>query len=181
MALKMPLLRHYLGYLGIIPATSKVLQNYIEKEGASIGISSGGVAEIFETNAKDGEVIFMKDRKGFVKLALRTGTTIVPCYIFGNTKIMDVFYDPYGVLQNLSRYLKFGLCLLYGRFGLPIMKRKSILGVTGYPIYVPKLPEEKITKELIDHYHNLFMEELDSTFEEFKHVYGWSEKKLIMK
>jgi hypothetical protein len=58
--------------------------------GWSIGISSGGVAEIFQTNHPDGhEVIMMKERKGFIKLALRTGVPVVPCFLYGNTKLMS--------------------------------------------------------------------------------------------
>jgi 2-acylglycerol O-acyltransferase 2 len=80
------------------------------------------VAEIFETNNPD-QVILMKDRKGFVKLAMRTGTPIVPCYIFGNTALMHCWYDSLGVLRGLSRRLKAGMLPLWGRFGLPIMYR----------------------------------------------------------
>ena len=39
--------------------------------GHSLGISPGGVAEIFDVNNHD-EVIFMQNRKGFIKLALKT-------------------------------------------------------------------------------------------------------------
>jgi hypothetical protein len=81
MALKTPFFRHYLGWLGTVSASRESSQRWLEKNW-SIGISSGGVKEIFETNGDD-EVVLMQERKGFVKLALRTGTTMVPCYIFG--------------------------------------------------------------------------------------------------
>lgn len=67
-----------------MPASSHVAKNWLDR-GWSIGISSGGVAEIFEMNAPD-EVILMRERKGFVKLALKTGVPIVPCYIYGTVK-----------------------------------------------------------------------------------------------
>lgn len=38
-------------------------------------------------------------RKGFVKLSLRMGTTLVPCYTFGNTRIFRSWQDPYGILR----------------------------------------------------------------------------------
>lgn len=149
------------------------------RKGWSIGISSGGVAEIFETNQAD-EVVLMKERKGFVKLALRTGVAIVPCYIFGNTQLFHSWHDDMGIMRNLSRKLKFGLVFLWGRFGLPICFRVPLLGVMGKAIRVPKAEGEP-TKEQIDHYHAIFVKELDELFEKYKGLYGWPEKKLIIK
>ena len=80
-ALTLPLFRHYLGSIGTIAASSHIASDYLD-QGWSLGISSGGVAEIFETNNPH-EVVLMKERKGFVKLALRKGVAIVPCFIFG--------------------------------------------------------------------------------------------------
>lgn len=58
----------------------------------TIGISTGGVAEVFETNSPSGdEVIVLKTRKGIIKLAFRTGASLVPCYLFGNTKLFSLW------------------------------------------------------------------------------------------
>ena len=44
-----------------------------------VGISTGGVAEVFETNCPSGdEVILLKERRGLIKLAFRTGAELVP-------------------------------------------------------------------------------------------------------
>lgn len=44
-----------------------------------VGISTGGVAEVFETNSPSGdEVILLKERRGLIKLAFRTGAELVP-------------------------------------------------------------------------------------------------------
>lgn len=61
-ALNLPLFRHYLKLIGTINASSSSCKKYLDK-GWSLGISSGGVAEIFCANDPD-EVIIMKDRKG---------------------------------------------------------------------------------------------------------------------
>ena len=121
----------------------------------------------------------MKGRKGFVKLALRTGTPIVPAYIFGNTKLMSAWYDDIGILQGLSRRMQAGFLPIWGRYGLPIMHRHPILGVTAAPIIVPKIEEPTI--EQINHYHAIFVNNLEQLFDRYKGLYGWSEKKLIIK
>nr|ATB53138.1 diacylglycerol acyltransferase [Nannochloropsis oceanica strain IMET1] len=177
-ALRLPLFRHYLGAIGTIAATRHVAKQYLDK-GWSIGISSGGVAEIFEVNNKD-EVVLMKERKGFVKLALRTGTPLVACYIFGNTKLLSAWYDDGGVLEGLSRYLKCGVLPLWGRFGLPLMHRHPVLGAMAKPIVVPKVEGEP-TQEMIDEYHSLFCQTLVDLFDRYKTLYGWPDKKLLIK
>lgn len=51
-ALKLPFFRHYLASIGTVPASSHVAKKWLDR-GWSIGISSGGVAEIFEANNPD--------------------------------------------------------------------------------------------------------------------------------
>jgi len=176
-ALFVPTLRHYFGGIGLIPATKSIVLSFLRK-GWSIGISSGGVAEIFETG-KDDEVILMKERKGFVKLALQTGTALVPGYIFGNTQLFHIWYDQRGFLQALSRRAQFGCCLLWGRWGLPIMFRVPIVAVMAKPIAVPKI--EAPTQQQIEEYHAIFVAKLEALFEDQKANYGWSKKRLVIK
>lgn len=58
----------------------------------------------------------LQDRKGLVKLAIRTGASIVPCYLFGNTKLYSMWYggdDERAPLRRALRWLsrKIGACL----------------------------------------------------------------------
>ena len=47
----------------------------------------GGIAEMFVCSYGDTqETLLIKQRKGFVKIALETGAQIVPCYCFGNSQ-----------------------------------------------------------------------------------------------
>ena len=101
-----------------------------------IGISTGGVAEVFEANSPTNkEIIILKNRKGIIKLAFRTGADIVPCYLFGNTKLFSMWTGGslswHTRLANISRSIGFALIVFWGRFGLPIPYRVPILGVMG--------------------------------------------------
>ncbi len=73
----------------------------------TIGISTGGVAEVFETNtSQEGdEVVVLKSRKGIIKLAFRTGASLVPCYFFGNTHLLSLWTGGslHGFFRKLSR------------------------------------------------------------------------------
>ena len=77
--LYVPILGNLLRYLGCIEATKEVCTATLQRR-ESIGISSGGIAEIFETNTThDGvETIILESRGGICKLALQTGVDIVP-------------------------------------------------------------------------------------------------------
>lgn len=55
----------------------------------TLGISTGGIAEMFETSPDGDEVIVLKNRQGLVKLAFRTGAALVPCYLLGNTHLLS--------------------------------------------------------------------------------------------
>lgn len=175
-----PVFRQILGSMGAIDAGRKSAGAALAA-GRTIGISSGGVAEIFETNSTDGtETIILNNRKGLVKLALRHGAAIVPCYLFGNTAALSVWYDPFGVMRSISRKFGFALILFWGRLGLPIPYRVPILGAVGVPIEVPKCDGEP-TKEDIETYHAKLLTGEAELFDDTKALYGWQDKSLVVR
>ena len=73
----------------------------------TLGISTGGVAEVFETSINGNEVIVLKSRKGLVKLAFRTGAALVPCYLLGNTHLLSLWCggEPNSFLNRKMQWL----------------------------------------------------------------------------
>ena len=75
-ALRAPVFRQMLEWIGVVDADRKNCENILNNDGI-IGISTGGVAEVFETDAQmegnGDECIVLHCRKGLVKLAIRTG------------------------------------------------------------------------------------------------------------
>ncbi len=185
-ALRAPIFRQILCSIGVIDASrasaSKALLNK-----HVVGISTGGVAEVFEQNAREGhEAIVLQDRKGLVKLAIRTGAAIVPCYLFGNTKLYSMWYggdDDKAYfrrgLRYLSRKLGFALILFWGRCFLPIPYRIPIYGVMAKPIQVVQCDEP--TQEDIDRIHSQLVADMITLFDKHKASYGWADKKLVVK
>jgi hypothetical protein len=53
----------------VIDASKHVAETALQKYPYTIGISTGGVAEIFETNHSD-ECIILRERIGMIKLAI---------------------------------------------------------------------------------------------------------------
>ena len=73
-------------WLGAIDAGRKSLEDAIDRKD-SIFLWPGGSKEIFLTDCEEKETkLYVKQRKGFVKLALRKGTPIVPVVVFGEQR-----------------------------------------------------------------------------------------------
>lgn len=90
-AVRMPIFRQLLCSVGGIDASKKVAVKHLNRN-RTLGISTGGVAEVFETNSPSGDqVIVLKSRKGIIKLAFQTGASLVPCYLFGNTHLLSLW------------------------------------------------------------------------------------------
>ena len=105
-----PIIKQVFAWVGVIPANKQLIKSSLENEHA-IGVTPGGlllyfhtlslslslhltpgIAEIFEVGNLD-ETLIMNNRKGLIRIALQTGTQIVPCYIFGNTQLYSLFKD----------------------------------------------------------------------------------------
>lgn len=184
-ALRPPIFKQVLRSIGVIDASRQVARKALE-DNESLGISTGGVAEVFETNGDD-ECILLKERVGLIKLAIRTGSSLVPCYLFGNTKLLSCWAGegiPNGrnILERISRKLGFALILVYGRFGgLPIPYRLPVLGVMGRAIPTHHIKCEEPTAEQIEVIQTLLLDEMQTLFDKYKGLYGWDEKTLIIK
>ena len=68
-------MKHVLGIFGLIDASSSSLKRHFKKGGVegTIVIYIGGIAELFKSSRKE-ERLFINERKGFIKMALREGT-----------------------------------------------------------------------------------------------------------
>eukprot|EP00002_Diphylleia_rotans_P039776 TRINITY_DN9310_c0_g1_i1.p1 TRINITY_DN9310_c0_g1~~TRINITY_DN9310_c0_g1_i1.p1 ORF type:complete len:375 (+),score=76.10 TRINITY_DN9310_c0_g1_i1:55-1179(+) len=174
--LKIPMLRNFVNWWGAIDASKEIAAKAL-LDGESLGLSTGGIAELFETGKED-EIIWL-NRTGYVRLAFETGASIQPSYLMGNTKLFDCIVDDAGVLQRISRKLQISVTAFWGRWLLPIPRRVPIWGLMGNPIHLPK--KANPTAEEIKAVHMLCVAEIQRIFDEHKEAYGWGHRKLIIK
>ncbi|KAL7546594.1 hypothetical protein ACHAWF_009925 [Thalassiosira exigua] len=104
-------------------------------------------------------VLYLKKRKGFVKLALATGSPIVPIFGFNLDGSYGYWFPRGSLTEKLSR------------------TPKKIHFVIGTAIDVPK-EDDNVTQESIDKYHDIFLKELEALFERHKHEAGYDKRTL---
>lgn len=171
-----PILKHVMGIFGLVSASKKNMIQYMKQPGVqgSLVLYVGGMAELF-LSSETRERLYLKKRKGFIKLALQQGVDVVPVYLFGNTNVLSVWKNP--VLMGLSRKLQVSLTYVWGKWGLPIPRDCKILYVSGQPLGMPQIVEP--TQEDIDKWHAKYCEQVTRLFEKYKEkVPEYKHKKL---
>ncbi|XP_073812551.1 diacylglycerol O-acyltransferase 2-like [Musca autumnalis] len=124
-------------------------------------------------------ILTLKKRKGFVKIAIKSGAPIVPSFSFGEVDILDQKDNPPGSkLRNVQLSVKnslgiaplivTGRGLLKNGIGL-LPHRKRIVQVIGSPIEVEKMdnPDAKYVEEI----HKKVMDSVQEMFEKYKYQY----------
>lgn len=168
-----PMLR-YLSLFGCVHVDAKSISRAVD-EGYCVGVVADGVAGIFQ-NGEDSEAIALLNKKGLARLALRTGTSLVPTYSLGNTDTFSSWYDPFGVMENLSRKARAGIVVFWGRWCLPIPRRTCITLCLGKPIVVEKV--ELPTDEQCDALHKQLLDAFRELFERHRAAHGWGHKNI---
>ncbi|KAM6151942.1 LOW QUALITY PROTEIN: 2-acylglycerol O-acyltransferase 1 [Erethizon dorsatum] len=164
---------------GLTSHLHKSLSYMLSKEGGGnvSVIILGGTKESLDAHLGK-FTVFIRQRKGFVKLALTHGAYLVPVFSFGENDLYKQIQNPEGswlrtVQDGLQQIVTLALSLFHGRgifqysFGL-MPHRKPIHSVVGCPIPVQQtLHPTQQTEELLT-----YREELRKLFEEHKGKYG---------
>lgn len=183
-----PLVRTFIAWMGGVDASRNAVSSALSEPGGSssrrLGISPGGIAEMFETFPKSGyhkndEAALLKDRNGLFKLAVKHNIPVIPVYCFGATKMFRRVQLPY-FLETLSRALRISLCILYGKMGLPVPFRQRLMYVIGRTIW-PSISNNGVDADFDDQVkqmHKAFCKEIIRVFDRNKEHYGWKDKTL---
>jgi len=146
----------------------------------SLCLVLGGAKESLE--AHPGRMrLYLANRKGFVKVALENGATLVPVFGFGENELFDQVANPQGsvvrkIQNQLQKRMGFAIPLFHGRgvfqynYGL-LPKRIPIDVVFGKPIACPRMTKAEITPDVVDEYHRRYCAELKNVFDAEKHKY----------
>lgn len=182
---KIPIAREYILSLGYIDASKNTIVSYLENH-YSVMIVIGGAQEAL--HARPGSTtLILRNRKGFVRLALQAGSCLVPVYAFGENELYDQIPNPKGsLLRKIQDWERetFGwtLPLFHGRgiwnYNLGFLPyRVPLTTVIGRPIELPHI--ENPTDSEVDEWHSKYMQALEELFDEWKDKVNTSPKESL--
>uniref|UniRef100_A0A2K6GKK4 Acyltransferase n=1 Tax=Propithecus coquereli TaxID=379532 RepID=A0A2K6GKK4_PROCO len=177
-----PVYRDYLMSYGMCPVNRQSLDFVLSQPqlGQAVIITIGGAHEALYSIPGQ-HCLMLRDRKGFVRLALRHRASLLPVYSFGENDIFRFKAFAEGSWQYrcqviFKKLLGFSPCIFWGR-GLFLANSWGLLPfavpittVVGRPIPVPRHLHP--TTDEVDHYHAVYMKALEQLFEEHKESCG---------
>ncbi|CAF3353243.1 unnamed protein product [Rotaria sp. Silwood1] len=180
---RIPFYGLYLSFMGLCDA-SKESCNYIlaKGNGNSILLVLGGAKESLDARPSQEYFLTLKNRKGFVKIGLAHGASLVPVFSFGENDLYDQIPNPRGsklrqIQIKMQQRLGYATPFFKGRgifqyaFGF-LPNRRAIDTYVGEPIHLPKLEHDNITPEIVDKYHTEYMDALKRLFDTYKAKHG---------
>lgn len=179
---RLPLYREYVFSMGVLSVSKESITNILtrggrngEGMGRAVTIVVGGARESLEAQPRTTRLI-INERKGFVKLAMRTGADLVPVMAFGENDLYDQL-DPHkhpwlhGLQRHVLRVWKFTVPLLHGRgifnYDVGMMPyRRPLNIVVGRPVKVVQADNPDNAE--VDRLHELYVEELRAIWDRYK-------------
>ncbi|KAK3936070.1 diacylglycerol acyltransferase-domain-containing protein [Diplogelasinospora grovesii] len=192
---RIPIYREYILSMGLRSVSKESITNILtrggpnnEGMGRAVTIVVGGARESLE--AQPGTLhLILGERKGFIKIALRTGADLVPVLAFGENDLYDqVSPKTHPRLHMLQmwvlRTLKFTLPFLHGRgifnYDVGLMPyRRPLHVVVGKPIKVAQ-QTQNIEQAEIDRLHKLYVEELQKIWDSYKDAFAKDRKEELL-
>ncbi|KAK4189731.1 putative diacylglycerol O-acyltransferase 2A [Podospora australis] len=180
---RIPLYRDYILAFGLQSVSKESITNILstggrnnEGMGRAVTIVVGGARESLEATPGTMNLV-LADRKGFVKMAIRTGADLVPVLAFGENDLYDqVSPKSHPNLHKLQMWVlrtaKFTMPFLHGRgifnYDVGLMPyRRPLNIVVGRPIKVMQRAEGDIEAAEVDRLHEEYVEELKGIWEAY--------------
>jgi hypothetical protein len=172
---KIPIFREWILAHGFVSCGSHTMKKILTTPNKSLVLVPGGANEALYAHPGEFKV-HLKNRKGFVRVAIQCGASVVPAIGFGEN---ELFYT----LDNESP--GFG-SLLYkvqvflmkkASFSIPVFthflpKREKLTVVVGSPISTKAVQCDKPSQELIDKVHKEYCDQIEKLWNDHKELYG---------
>jgi len=186
---RIPLYRDYMLAMGLASVSRESCENLLNKGGLdgsgmgrAITIVIGGARESLETQPGTLRLVLGR-RKGFVKLAIRTGADLVPVLGFGENDIYEQLSPRHHPWLHrfqllLKKVLGFTLPVFHARgifnYDVGMMPyRRPINVVVGRPVKVVKCREgERPDEAYVEEIHAAYVRELRRIWDNYKDMFA---------
>lgn len=165
--LNIPIVGMLMRWWGVQSVNAKNMERLMKK-GKSIGLVPGGYEEATLTSQKVFR-LFIKDRKGFVKLALKHGYSLVPVVIMNEHKMYKTTDWALETRMKMNKY-KIPSALPIGKYVFFADHHLEIYNIIGKPIKLPEIKHP--TKEDVNKWHQTYMEEMIRLYQKYQHLNG---------
>jgi len=169
----LPIFREFLLQAGAMAASRSSLETVLRKPGGGEApvLMVGGVPEMMMASKPNEIQLHLSQRKGFVKMAIEAGATLVPCFVFGETET----YNQSGPLAQVWNRLTcsvrncIGIAPVFfsgagwaqGSLGF-LPRRGKLKVVMGKPMEFPQVSGP--SSEDVDSAHKQYMAALASLY-----------------
>ncbi|KAI9053617.1 hypothetical protein LZ554_002571 [Drepanopeziza brunnea f. sp. 'monogermtubi'] len=191
---RIPIYRDYALAMGIGSVSRESCENLLSKGGPNkegmgraITIVIGGARESLDAQPHQLRLV-LKRRKGFVKMAIRTGADLVPVLAFGENDLYDqVQPDSHPTIHKfqllVKKLLGFTIPLFHARgifnYDVGMMPyRRPLNIVVGRPIKV--LQSAQPQQEDIDRVHAEYVQELETIWHTWKDTFAKDRKEELV-
>uniref|UniRef100_A0A4X1VSA2 Acyltransferase n=2 Tax=Sus scrofa TaxID=9823 RepID=A0A4X1VSA2_PIG len=186
----LPFLRDYIMAVGTCSVSRSSIDFLLTKRGAGnmLIVVVGGLAEC-RYSLPGSTTLVLKNRTGFVRMALRHGMCLIPAYTFGETELYNQhIFTPGGFINSFQNWSQRPVhiypCAFYRRgftensWGL-LPYARPVTTIVGKPLPLPQT--ENPSQETVAKYHTLYINALHKLFDQHKTKYGFSEtQKLVI-
>ncbi|KAL6716279.1 diacylglycerol O-acyltransferase 1 [Lecanora helva] len=179
---RVPFYREYALTMGLASVSRESCENILSRGGPNgegmgrgITIVVGGARESLDAQPQYLRLV-LKRRKGFVKLAIRTGADLVPVLAFGENELYDQLQpEQHPLIHKIQLVVKkimgFTVPLFHARgvfnYDIGMMPyRRPLNIVVGRPIKVTQA--DKPADDYVDELHDVYVKELERIWEEWK-------------
>jgi len=175
-----PLYRELIYFMGGVCASKRGIQSLLQgKKGKAAVLVPGGAKESLN-GEKDKIRLVLNARKGFIKIALQTGASLVPTFSFGEQRTFDLISNPPGsrLRKVQDWFLSKSTVPLFFYMGRGVFQysvgylpfRESVHVVVGAPI--PVIQTHSPTTEEVELLHSQYVKALMELYNNYNPMYG---------
>ena len=139
--------------LGCIPARRDIMAQAL-RQGYSVLVVPGGVPEMVLAERGQDNLLFLKQRFGFVKLAMQHRVPLLPIFVRGETALFRMWKWPWlapRVRLSWSLNIPLTLPLFGGHYGTWIPQRKALTLFVGQVVVTKGVPLHVCKRKYMRH------------------------------